>query len=408
MKRRVIAIAAVVWALILVAAGSSTLTMMFTGGIGSAGSRPVTNNELEMLERYERLESVRSIISEGYYADVDDETLVQGAIDGMLASLNDPYTFYYTVEDMQDRQETAVGEYKGVGMSVQMDGNGYIRVVRVFKDSPAEKAGVFSGDTLVAIDGNMLNIQSQKDLDDAVTLMRGVDESEVKLTVLRDGEELEFTVTRGDVNINYVEYELIDDVGYINIFEFEASTSASFHEAVEYFKSENVAGVIIDVRDNPGGMLDSVVDIADTLLPKGRVIYTEDRAGNVSSYYSDDEYWGVPLVVLINGSSASASEILAASVQDYEMGTIMGTTSYGKGIVQLLMSFEDGAGMQFTESRYYTPNGVCIHGAGVEPDIVVELNEDYDPSIRGINLENDNQLAAALDEVHALAEKAAE
>lgn len=407
MKKRVLAVAAVVWALALVAVASSTLTMLITGTAGSAGSRAITDEELEFLDRYQRLDEVRGIIDESYYTEVDEEVLVQGAIDGMLASLDDPYTFYYTAEDMLDRRESTTGEYKGVGMSVQMDGNGFITVVRVFEDSPADRGGILSGDTLIAIDGEMLNIQSAKDLDEAVTRIRGVENTDVKLTVIRGEEELEFTVTRGDVSINYVEYQLIDDVGYIHIYEFEGTTAASFHKAVEYFREQNVAGVIIDVRDNPGGMLDSVVEIADTLVPKGRVIYTEDRAGNVTSYYSSDSYWGIPLVMLINGNSASASEILAAAVQDYGMGTIMGTTSYGKGIVQLLMAFDDGAGMQFTESTYYTPSGRCIHGTGVDPDIVVELSEDYDPSIRGVDLENDNQLAAAMDEVHALAESAA-
>ena len=333
--------------------------------------------------------------------------LVQGAIDGMLAALDDPYTFYYTKEDMQERQETISGEYKGVGMSVQMDGNGFITVVRVFEDSPAYTAGILSGDTLIAIDGEMLNIQTVKDLDDAVARMRGLDDTQVILTILRGDEEMDFTVKRGDVNINYVEYQLIDDVGYIRIYEFEGSTAEDFDEAVEYFKAQDVTGVIIDVRDNPGGMLDSVVKIADQLLPKGRVIYTEDRAGNVSSYYSSDSYWGIPLVVLINGNSASASEILAAAIQDYDMGTVIGTTSYGKGIVQLMMGFPDGAGMQFTESTYYTPGGKCIHGTGVEPDITVELDDDYDPSIRGVDLENDNQLAAAMEEIYSLSQEAA-
>ena len=155
--------------------------------------------------------------------------------------------------------------------------------------------------------------------------------------------------------------------------------------------------MIIDLRDNPGGLLSSVVTIADQILPKGRIVYTEDRAGDVSSYYSSDEYWDIPLAVLINGNSASASEILAASVQDYERGTLVGITSFGKGIVQLLVTYPDGAGMQYTESRYFTPSGRSIHKVGVEPDVTVELDEDYDASIRGVNVENDNQLETALE-----------
>lgn len=395
MKKRIFAISAVVWALVLVAVGSSTVTMLLTGS-SFADGRAITDEEIEMIERYSRLEEVRKTLMENYYIDVDDETLVQGAIDGMLASLDDPYTFYYTEEDMIERMESSTGEYKGVGMSVQMDGEGAVNVVRVFIDSPAEKAGILSGDKLVAIEGEYLNIQTNKDLEDAVALIRGTVGTEVNLTILRDGEEMEFTVTRGDVNINYVEYEMIGDIGYVRLYEFENSTADSFFEASDFFKAQNARGMIIDLRDNPGGLLTSVVEIADSLLPKGKVIYTEDRIGDMSAYYSDDEKWDIPLVVLINGNSASASEILAASMQDYDRGQVIGTTSYGKGIVQLMLTYPDGAGMQYTESRYFTPNGRSIHQVGVEPDIVVEMDEDYDPSVRGVNIENDNQLEEAL------------
>lgn len=405
MKRRILAITAVVWALVLVAVGSSAVTMLATGSSGFAGSRAITDEELDIIERYSRLEEVRQTLEDNYYIEVDDETLVQGAIDGMLASLDDPYTFYYTVEDMIDRQESTSGEYRGVGMSVQMDGEGAINVVRVFTGSPAEAAGILAGDKLVAIEGEYLNIQTAKDLDEAVSLIRGTVGTDVNLTILRDGEEMEFAVTRGEVSINYVEYELIGDIGYVRIYEFESTTADDFRKAMAYFQKSNVRGMVIDLRDNPGGLLTSVVDIADELLPKGRVIYTEDRAGNVSSYYSSDDYWDIPLVVMVNGNSASASEILAASIQDYERGQVVGTTSYGKGIVQLMLTYPDGAGMQYTESRYFTPSGRSIHGVGVEPDVVIEMDDDYDASVRGVNIENDNQLEEALqvleDEISA-------
>ena len=397
MKRRLTAVAAVIWALVLVAVASSTITMMATGGVGNASGRAITDEEQAILDRYSRLEDVRKTITDQYYEEVDQDTLVQGAIDGMLASLDDPYIFYYTVDDMAAREESTYGNYKGVGMSVQMDGEGAINVVRVFANSPAEKAGVLSGDKLIAIDGVTLNIQNYKDLDEAVDMIRGVADTEVTLSFLRNGEPLELQVTRGDVQINYVEYQLIDDIGYVRIYEFESTTAQDFIKALDYFKEQKVSGVIIDLRDNPGGLLSSVVTIADQILPKGRIVYTEDRAGDVSSYYSSDEYWDIPLAVLINGNSASASEILAASVQDYERGTLVGTTSFGKGIVQLLVTYPDGAGMQYTESRYFTPSGRSIHKVGVEPDVTVELDEDYDASIRGVNVENDNQLETALE-----------
>lgn len=402
MKKRVLTIAAAAFTLALVAVISSTITLSLTSSVGNADSRAITDDELSTLERYSRLEEVRKTITDNYYVEVDQDKLVQGAIDGMLASLDDPYTFYYTVDDMADQQESSTGEYKGVGMSVQMNDKGYITIVRVFAGSPAEKAGVLPGDTLVAIDGQRLAIKTMKDLDEAVSRIRGEGNTDVVLTIQRGDAETDYTVTRGDVTINYVEYEMIGEIGYIHIYEFEQSTAADFEKGVQFFQDNGAKGIVIDLRNNPGGLLDSVVKIADKLLPKGRIIYTEDRAGNVSSYYSDADYWDIPLVVMINGQSASASEILAASIQDYDRGTLVGTTSFGKGIVQLLMTFDDGAGMQYTESRYFTPSGRSIHGVGVDPDVTVEMAETYDPAIKKPDPENDNQLATALEELQKL------
>lgn len=398
MKKRILSAAAILWALALAVVGASVLTANVKG---SADGREITEEEQAMLDRYQRLDEVRKIIEENYYIEVNEEDLVQGAIDGMLAAMDDPYTYYYTVEDMEDETESRTGEYRGVGMSVQMDGEGAINVVRVFKDSPADKAGVYAGDKLIAIDGEMLNVQTAKDLEDAVALMRGVANTEVTLTMFRDGEQIDFTMKRGDVVINYVEYQMLDDlgyadVGYVRLYEFEDTTAPGFMEAKDYFTEQGAKGVLIDLRDNPGGQLASVSEIADAVLPKGRIVYTEDRAGNTSTYYSDADCWDIPIVVLINGNSASASEILAGAIQDYEYGTLVGTQSFGKGIVQLMMSFPDGAGMQYTEASYFTPSGRCIHKVGLEPDVVVELQEDYDPSIRELNTDNDNQLAEAL------------
>ncbi len=404
MKKRTLVISSAIWALVLVAIMSSTLTLVLTGSVGSADSRAITDEEIQTLERYQRLEEVRKQIVDNYYLEVDDDTLVQGAIDGMLASLDDPYTFYYTVDDMKDQQEASTGNYRGVGMSVQMNDEGTITVVRVFADSPAEAAGLYAGDKVTAIDGTPLDIQTAKDLSEAVDLIRGEVGTDVTLTILRGEDEKDYVVTRGDVKINYVEYQMLGDIGYVHIYEFEQSTASDFMKAEAYFKEQNATGIVIDLRNNPGGLLDSVVKIADELLPEGRIIYTEDRAGNVSSYYSDADFWDIPLVVLVNGESASASEILSASIQDYGRGTLVGTTTFGKGIVQLLMTFDDGAGMQYTEARYYTPNGRYIHGVGVDPDVVVEMSEDYDVSVKTVDPDNDNQLATALEELNKLIE----
>lgn len=409
MKKRFTMIAAALWALALVAVVSSTVTLLATGTV-SADSRPITDEELELLERYSRLEEVRQTLTKEYYTEPDQDVLIQGAIDGMLSSLDDPYTFYYTVEEMEDSKESMSGQYKGVGMSVQMNMEGAINIIRVFKDSPAYFAGVQAGDVLVAIDGDMLDIQTYEDLTDAVDRMRGVEGTEVTLTVIRKDESLDFTMERAAVNINYVEYELIDDIGYVRVYEFEQSTADEFAKALAYFKEQNVRGVIADFRSNPGGLLDAAVKVLDQLLPAGRILYTEDRAGNISSYYSSNNYWDIPLVTMADANSASASEIVCGALQDMDRATMVGTKSFGKGIVQRMVYYDDGSGMQYTEARYYLPSGRCIHGEGLYPDVEVEMQESYDPSIYEVDLNNDNQLAEALevlrDEIDGGLEKA--
>ena len=226
----------------------------------------------------------------------------------------------------------------------------------------------------------------------------------------RDGEILDLEVMRAEVSISYVEYQIINgDIGYINISQFSGNDVEGFQEAVSALQAAEVSGVIIDIRNNPGGLLTDVVEIADALLPEGLIAYVEDGHGNRTEYTSDADYWDVPLVVMVNGMSASASELLSAAIQDYDRGTIVGTKTYGKGFVQTLITFaEDGAGMQLTTASYYSPSGRSIHENGVEPDVTVELSEDCDLTVPSPNLENDNQLAAALEALQAQIDAASE
>ena len=404
MKKKSIAILATIWMMILVAVGSSALTLFFTGNSGRSEAATLSANIFEMAERYARLEEIRETLMAEYYTEVDDETLMTGAIRGMMDSLEDPYTFYYTPEEMQDMQEESEGVYHGVGMLVSMTEEAQLRVVRVFRDSPAEKAGVLAGDILLAVDGTPVSGATSKDMNDAVSLIRGEDNSEVVVTILRGEEEMDVPMLRGDVTINYVEYEILEgDIGYMVLYQFMGNCVNGFREAMQAFEDANVSGVIVDVRANPGGRLIDVVAICDELLPEGMIVYTEDRAGSRIPYYSDAEYNDIPLVVLADEASASASEIFAAAMQDYERGMVVGKTTFGKGIVQTLISFrDDGAGMQYTTSSYFTPKGRSIHGEGVVPDVEVELWENYDPSVTEPDPENDNQLKTAIEELRKL------
>ena len=218
------------------------------------------------------------------------------------------------------------------------------------------------------------------------------------MEVSREGETLSFTIQRGDVNINYVEYSVLEgNVGYLSIYQFTGDDVEGVKEAISAFQEAGVSALVVDVRSNPGGLLDDVVEICDMLLPEGLIVYTENRQGVREEYYADAEYWDVPMAVLVNGESASASEIFAAAVQDTGRGVVVGETTYGKGIVQTLYSFSEGDGVQLTTSAYYTPSGASIHGQGVTPDIEVALAADASVVYHAPDAETDAQLRAALE-----------
>ena len=411
MKRRVVIITAVVWMLVIVAVASSALTaLVLSGSDGGSALRVVSEDAYEIIDRYRRLDEVRETLMNEYYQPLDEDELVLGAIRGMMSAVGDPYTFYYTADEMTAANEEFGGVYHGVGMLVQLTDDGAIEVARVYEDSPAEAAGVRMGDRIVAVDGVEVSGESAQTLNEAIDRIQGEDGTTVVLSVQRDGEILDLEVMRAEVSISYVEYQIINgDIGYINISQFSGNDVEGFQEAVSALQAADVSGVIIDIRNNPGGLLTDVVEIADALLPEGLIAYVEDGHGNRTEYTSDADYWDVPLVVMVNGMSASASELLSAAIQDYDRGTIVGTTTYGKGIVQTLITFaEDGAGMQLTTASYYSPSGRSIHENGVEPDVTVELSEDCDLSLPSPNLENDNQLAAALEALQAQIDAASE
>lgn len=401
MKKRTILLLSTIWLLALIAIASAILTMMFVGDQNGGKAHLVSEADYQIIERYRRLDEVRTRLSEEYYEPVDDETLVLGAIRGMMDSLNDPYTFYYTTEEMQEATESSEGVYHGIGVLVQISDKGGLLVARVYENSPAADAGLQAGDLIVAVEDTPITGENAQSMNQAVQLIQGEDGTTVRMTIRRGNEELKIEAVRAEVNVSYVQYEILNgNIGYINISQFTGDDVEGFKEAKSAFEAAGVEGVIIDLRNNPGGLLDHVVEIADMVLPEGLIVYTEDREGRRVEHFSDAEYWDVPMVVMVNGMSASASELFSAAVQDYDRATIVGTTTYGKGIVQTMITFaEDGAGMQYTVSSYYSPLGRSIHKTGVEPDVVVELSETYDRSILELDTENDNQLAAAVLEL---------
>lgn len=404
MNKRSVRIFALVWAGLMIAVLSSTATLLLTGRLSSREQPDhfVTESEYETIQRYQRLDEIRERLLRDYYQPLDEDSLLLGAIHGMTESIGDPYTFYYTPEEMKRSDEDNAGLYHGIGVLVQASQDGYIQVLRVYPDTPAEAAGLRVGDLIVAVDGEPISGEDGRTYNDAVNMIRGEDGTSVRLTILRDGETMDVDALRADVNVSFASWQLLEgDIGYISLTQFTGDAADRFQQALDDLRAQGAKGLVVDVRNNPGGLLDQVVKIADSLLPQGLIVYIEERDGTRLDYYSDEAMVDVPLVVLVNDMSASASEILAASVQALGRGEVIGLTTYGKGIVQTLVSFDpDGAGLQLTTSSYYDANGRSIHGVGVTPDVEVALEGDsipLDPDPK-----SDNQLAVAIEEIEKM------
>lgn len=347
-----------------------------------------------------KLSFLQSLVDNYYLEDVKGISFEDGVYKGFIASLKDPYSTYYTAEEYSALMESSSGIYCGIGATVSQDmTTGIITIVKPFKGSPAYEAGILPGDIIYKVNGEEV---TGEDLSEVVSKMKGVEGTTVQISVMRGGETepLEFTITRREIEIPTIEYQMLDNkLGYIIISEFDEITVDQFKAAVDDLEDRGMKGLIVDVRNNPGGLLDSVVKILDRLLPPELIVYTEDKNNNREEERAvDKEKIEVPMAVLINGNSASASEIFAGTLQDYKMATIVGTTSFGKGIVQKVIPLTDGTAVKLTISKYYTPSGRNIHGTGITPDITVELDEKLQKEVT-IPIEKDNQLQAAIQAV---------
>lgn len=356
-----------------------------------------TNGELITDYLTGKLELLEQVINMYYMDEISVDDLQTGIYKGLLEGLGDPYSCYYTKEEFDDLMESTSGTYAGIGAVVQQNlKTMYITVVKPYVDAPAYKAGMLPGDIIYMVDGQDV---TGMEIDSVVAMMRGEPGTTVKVTVVRDGvsDPVELTITRAMVEIETVEYEMLDNkLGYILVSGFDELTAGQFKDAIKNLKKQGMEGLVIDLRDNPGGLLSAVVEMLDYILPEGMIVYTEDKYGERDEYRgTNKDVLFMPMVVMINGNSASASEIFAAAMQDYDAATILGTTSFGKGIVQSIIPFSDGTAVKVTVSQYFTPRGVCIHGTGVTPDIEVELNEELLQQVV-IEHKDDNQLQEAI------------
>lgn len=325
----------------------------------------------------EKMQNVMELIHRRFYLDeVTDEQLLDGMYKGMVAALEDPFSEYYTVEELQKLLSDTSGVYYGIGAYVSIDQTyNMTKVSGVIAGSPAEEAKLRANDIIYEIDGVSTYEMS---LDEAVKLIKGDEGTETVLTIIRDGETLKVPIIRRKVESPTVNSEMLpQNMGYLQIVQFDDVTPGQFKLALDGLKEQGMKGLILDLRANPGGTLDGVVDIAGQILPEGLIVYTEDKEGKRNEYYSDGKgELQIPIVVLVDMNTASAAEILSGAIQDYEKGTIIGTTTYGKGIVQSVISLPDDSAVKITVSAYYTPKGRNIHKLGIEPDIVCEFDAD--------------------------------
>lgn len=325
----------------------------------------------------EKLSEIDWYIDHYYIFDVDREKLADGLLEGYVSGLEDPYSVYYTPEKYTDILESANGEYYGIGVLVTEDKDGTIQIVNVFSNSPAKEAGILKGDIIAGVDN--LDITGM-DLNQVVGYIKGKEGTSVELQIQRDGEAdlLNITVERRQVSVDTVEYRMLEDgIGYIQLVQFDDVSLDQMTAAIEDLKSQGMEKLILDLRDNPGGLLTSVVDIADLFLPEANIFYMEDKSGSRTDYNAtDDQLFDGELVVLVNENSASASEVLAGTLKDNGRAQLVGATTFGKGIVQTFYSLSDGSGVKLTTAHYFTPNGTDIHGVGVTPNVEVEQPDD--------------------------------
>lgn len=381
------------------AAGVLTGVLVVTlaaGGVKFVQQRQY-NGVLSDSSHVQKIEYLEKMIDQEYLGEVDNAEMAEGIYAGLVYGLGDVYSRYYTADEYAQETASTDGAYAGIGVSIQKNKNGGVQIAECYEGGPGAEAGLQTGDVITAINDTDV---TDMELSDVVSLIRENKDNTIVLTVFRENEEKsrEISVDVTDVELPSVFGEMLDKkTGYIQITQFTGVTLQQYKDMFAELKDKGMERLVIDLRDNPGGLLTSVCDILREILPEGLIVYTEDKYGNREEETCDGKHQlDMPLAVLVNENSASASEIFAGAVQDHEVGTIVGTTTYGKGVVQELRQLSDGSAVKLTVSNYYTPNGNSINKVGIKPDVEVKfaselLNKDE------ITHEEDNQLQKALN-----------
>lgn len=348
-------------------------------------------------EHVQKLRFLETLIDQEYLGEKDEDSLAEGLYAGLIYGLGDVYSRYYTADEYRQENSTTEGAYVGIGVTMQENPEGGVEIVECYEEGPGDLAGLKAGDIISAVDGTDI---TEMETSRIVDMIQGDEDGEVSLTIHRQDveEPMEISVSVEEVELPSVFEEMLDEkTGYIRISEFTGVTPEQYEKAFSNLKDQGMEELVIDLRNNPGGLLTSVCDVLNNILPEGLIVYTEDKYGNRQEEYSDGKNpLDMPLAVLVNEGSASASEIFAGAVQDYGIGTIVGTTTYGKGVVQAVHELEDGSAVKLTVSNYYTPKGNSINEVGIQPDVEVKLDTEL-LNKEEISHEEDNQLQEALE-----------
>lgn len=366
--------------------------------IGSKGASKVKNTKLLDQDTVDKVDELTNYMDLYYYEDYDVQDVQDGLLKGVVSGLGDKYSAYYTAEEYKEQQLSTSGTYYGIGAALAQDKDTMqVTITKIYEGTPSEEAGLKKDDVIVSADGTDA---TSMELTDFVKLIRGEEGTTVHLEIYRPSTEetLEFDVERKNVELPSVSSQMLENnIGYIQISEFQSKTAEQFESALSSLKDQGAQSLIVDVRGNGGGLVDSVVAILDDILPEGTVVYTEDKYGNRQDYTSSgDTYLDMPIAVLVDQNSASASEIFAGAIKDYNYGTLIGTKTFGKGIVQTVFSLPEGDAIKITTAKYFTPDGNYIHGVGIEPDIELEYqfmggeNDEY-------SVDLDNQIQKAIE-----------
>ena len=374
------------------------LTNIASGGI-DLGMSFGNENKINESREISKVQNIKTYIKNNYLREVDDEKMLEGQLKGMVQSLNDPYSVYMTSDEFASFAQETSGVYGGIGVIVTPGEDNLITVVSPIEDTPGERAGIKTGDRIIRVNGVEY---SAENMDEAVKVMKGKPKTKVTITIMRldkegNNQTLDLDIVREEIRLITVKSNIIDNnIGYIRITSFDELTYKDFKENLSKLEKSNIKGLIIDLRNNPGGLLNVCAEIADELLGAGDIVYTQTKDGTREYLKSDKNQITIPIVLLVNGGRASASEILAGAVKDHQRGELIGTKTFGKGVVQRIRELSDGSGIKLTVSEYFTPNGTNIHGIGITPDIVLELNEGVENIGPGY-ISEDNQLQKAVE-----------